>query len=47
MSNVRTLRRLALPIFGALLVVLFSAASSRADGVTFNSPTGSIGATWT
>ena len=48
MSNVRTFRRLALPIFGALLVVLFSAASSRADGVTFNSPTGNIGsATWT
>jgi len=47
MSNVRTFSRLALPIFGALLVVLFSAATSRADGVTFNSPTGNLGsATW-
>ena len=42
MSHLRTFPRLALPIFGALLVMLFSAASSRADGVTFNNPTGVI-----
>lgn len=48
MSNVRTFRRFALPIFGALLVVLFSAATSRADGVSFSSPAGNLGsATWT
>jgi PEP-CTERM motif len=47
MSKLGTFTRLALPIFGALLVVLSSAASSRADGVTFNSPTGTIGLTWT
>ena len=34
--------RLALPILAALLVVLFSAANCRADGVIFNSPTGVI-----
>lgn len=48
MSKFGTFTRLALPIFGALLVVLFSAASSRADGVTFNSPTGDLMSTmWT
>jgi hypothetical protein len=42
MSHLRTFPRLALPTFGALLVMLISAASSRADGVTFNNPTGVI-----
>lgn len=42
MSKLGTFTRLAWPIFGALLVVLFSAASSRADGITFDNPTGVI-----
>ena len=42
MSKFGMLSRLKLPILGALFVVLFSAASVRADGVTFNSPTGVI-----
>jgi hypothetical protein len=42
MSKFGMFPRLALPVLGALLVVLFSVANSRADGVTFNSPTGVI-----
>jgi hypothetical protein len=42
MSKLGMFPRLALPVLGAVLVVLFSAANSRADGVTFNSPTGVI-----
>jgi hypothetical protein len=42
MSKFWMFPRLALPSFGALLVVLFSAANSRADGVIFNNPTGPI-----
>ena len=43
MSKLGTSRRLGVPILGVLVLVLFSAASSRADGVTFNNPTGDIG----
>jgi len=43
MSKLGTSRRLGVPILGALVLVLFSAASSRADGLTFNNPTGDIG----
>jgi PEP-CTERM motif len=48
MSKLGTFPRLALPVVGALLLLLFSAASSRADGVSFSSPTGDLGsAAWT
>ena len=42
MSKFKMLSRLAVPTLGALSLLLFSAASVRADGVTFNSPTGVI-----
>ena len=42
MSKFAMFPRLGLPVLGALLVVLFSAANSRADGVIFNGPTGVI-----
>jgi hypothetical protein len=45
MSKLGTSRRLGVPILGVLVLVLFSAASSRADGVIFNDPTGVIGGT--
>jgi hypothetical protein len=48
MSKLGMLSRLAVTTLGALSLMLFSAVSSRADGVTFNSPTGDLGsATWT
>ena len=42
MSTYGMFPRLALPVLGALLVAPFSPANSRADGVTFSSPTGVI-----
>jgi hypothetical protein len=43
MSKFKMLSRLAVPILGALSLMLFSAASSRADGVSFSSPLGDLG----
>jgi hypothetical protein len=43
MCKLGTFPRLVVPILGVLLVVLFSAASSRADGVSFSSPVGDLG----
>jgi hypothetical protein len=43
MAKLGTFRRLVVPMLGALSLMLFSAASSRADGVSFSSPTGDLG----
>ncbi len=43
MSKFAMLARVVLLSLGALSLMLFSAANSRADGVTFDSPTGDIG----
>jgi hypothetical protein len=48
MSKFAMLARVVLLSLGALSLMLFSAANSRADGVTFDSPTGDLGSsTWT
>ena len=43
MSNSGMLPRVVVLNLGALALMLFSAASSRADGVSFNSPMGDLG----
>jgi hypothetical protein len=45
MSKFGMLARVVLLSLGALSLMLFSAANSRADGVTFDSPTGDLGST--